>query len=1081
MKGAKAIRGAVALIAVVATLASAGPSQAASPAPAWTLDSFATPTNFSAADNARCSAHTSGENPPCAAYTIRATNAGSKQANGSTITLTDTLPAGLTVRRVAFFWRGAGAAAAGIDSSIDLAQQGLCTTAPVQCHLSTSELGKPGVAPDETLIMTVYLTVDQPAAPGPLVNSATVTGGGAPGASTSEQNAIAQTTAPFGPRLFHSRVPGLDGQPDARAAGHPYELVTRTGLASVFRLPPNVGAVSVNGSEDLKDLVVDLPLGFSGSAIAAPTCPQALVLGGANGHGCSQDTVVGRLVTEPSGLLRINSPIYNMVPEHGEAAELAYIDVLGGMHAIYASLAPTPAGYVLRSTSRDVPQIILYDIGKQIAMFTNPANCDGRPLVTTVHVDSWQHPGSHGADGAPDFSDPRWVGASYESPPVTGCNQLQFNPTIAASPTTNQADSPTGLDFTIALPQPTDPATLGTPPLKRAVIALPQGMSVNPSSANGLAACSLSELGISASGVPDAAPPRCPDASKVGTVEVKTPALAGTLEGQVYLARQRENPFGSLIAFYIAVDDPTTGLIVKIPGEVRADPVSGQLTAIVDNSPQFPFSELTTHLFSGTRAPLRTPAVCGSYEVSSELTPWSAPQSGPPATPAAKFQISQNCAESAAEEPNHPAFSAGTETPTAALYSPFSLRLSREDGSQELAGLNLSLPQGLIGRLAGTALCSDAQIAAARARSLDGQGAAEAASPSCPAASEIGTIVAGAGAGLAPYYVGGHAYLAGPYKGAPLSVAVVTPALAGPFDLGTVVVRAPLRVDPETTQVSAQSDPLPTILSGIPLDLRSISLALSRPRFTLNPSSCEKKAITGQAISALGQIAALSNPFQVGECGALGFKPKLALSLKGGTKRGQNPALRAVLRPRPGDANLAGASVQLPHSEFLAQEHIRTVCTRVQFAAGAGNGAGCPTGSIYGHATAFTPLLDHPLEGPVYLRSSSNPLPDLVMALHGLIDVDAVGRIDSVKGGIRSSFDFVPDAPLSKVVLEMQGGKRGLLLNSTDICRGKHAALAKFAAHNGKTYEAGPALKSKCAKKAKRGKHHKQRGASRLG
>jgi hypothetical protein len=297
-----------------------------------------------------------------------------------------------------------------------------------------------------------------------------------------------------------------------------------------------------------------------------------------------------------------------------------------------------------------------------------------------------------------------------------------------------------------------------------------------------------------------------------------------------------------------------------------------------------------------------------------------------------------------------------------------------------------------------------------------------------------------------------------------LSLAIITPAIAGPFDLGTVVVRTALYVNPVTAQGRAVSDPFPTILHGIPLDLRSVAIELDRPSFTLNPTSCDPMAITGAATSALGSTAALSTPFQVGGCRSLAFKPKLAIKLKGGTRRTKNPALRATLTMPPAGANVARASVALPHNEFLDQAHIRTVCTRVQFAAGAGNGAGCPPGSVYGKARAFTPLLDAPLEGPVYLRSSNHQLPDLVAALHGQIEVELVGKIDSHKGGIRTTFEGVPDAPVSKFVLQMQGGSKGLLENSTNLCRSVSRATALFDGQNGKVWDFNPVVRNSCRK-----------------
>jgi hypothetical protein len=411
------------------------------------------------------------------------------------------------------------------------------------------------------------------------------------------------------------------------------------------------------------------------------------------------------------------------------------------------------------------------------------------------------------------------------------------------------------------------------------------------------------------------------------------------------------------------------------------------------------------------------------------------------------------------------------------------MRLRRDDGSQEFKNLTMTPPPGLLARLAGTAYCPDASLAAAATR----PGADEAASPSCPANSEVGSVNVGAGAGPAPYYVNGRVYLAGPYRGAPLSLAIVTPATAGPYDLGTVVVRVALHVHPETTRITAVADPLPHILKGIPLDIRSIRLELGKPRFTVNPTSCNPATLVGQLTSTLGQPLSLSNPFQLGNCTNLAFRPKLSTQLIGKSRRGANPAFRALLTMPPGHANIARAAVTLPPSEFLDQAHIRTVCTRVQYAAAGGGGAACPPGSIYGYARAWSPLLDQPLQGPVFLRSSSNKLPDLVASLRGQIQVDLAGRIDSVKGRIRTSFEMVPDAPVSKFMLTMKGRGKGLLENSTNICRGDHYAIASFEGHNGAAADFRSRLTNRKCKKAKqrpgrsagkrRGGESKARGA----
>jgi len=369
----------------------------------------------------------------------------------------------------------------------------------------------------------------------------------------------------------------------------------------------------------------------------------------------------------------------------------------------------------------------------------------------------------------------------------------------------------------------------------------------------------------------------------------------------------------------------------------------------------------------------------------------------------------------------------------------------------------------LTGKLAGIPACPDAALAAAARR----PGKDEAASPSCPPASAVASVSVGAGVGPQPFYVAGTAYLAGPYRGAPLSLAIVTPAVAGPFDLGTVVVRAALRVDPRTAQVTVESDPIPTVLEGIALEVRDIRVRTEKPDFTLNPTSCDPMAVGGEATSLLGAVAPLGDRFQVGECARLRFKPRLRLRLFGGPARGDYQRLRAIVEfPRRGpQANVARAAVTLPHSAFLAQEHIEGVCTRVQFAADA-----CPPGSIYGRARAVTPLLDRPLAGPVYLRSSDNTLPDLVAALRGPpeqpIEIELVGRTDSVEGALRNTFDTVPDAPVTKFTLELFGGKRGLIVNSRDLCgeRRRQRATVRLDGHNGKKHDFRPVVRHSCPK-----------------
>jgi hypothetical protein len=639
---------------------------------------------------------------------------------------------------------------------------------------------------------------------------------------------------------------------------------------------------------------------------------------------------------------------------------------------------------------------------------------------------------------------------------VEDCEEVPFTPEISTRLTASEADSPTGLDVELTMPTAglLNPDGRAQAHLKRVEVNLPEGMSVNPSSVDGLGACSLQEIGLDSAELP-----RCPEDSKIGAVEVETPLLEETLHGDVYVAAQNENPFGSTIALYLTAVNEERGIVIKLPGKIGLDPQTGQLSATFDDNPQLPFSSLRVQIKGGSRAPLITPPACGGYAATTEMSSWSAadpdnPTPGEIVTEDSHFQITQGPNGSPCPAPGQfdPSFEAGTLTPIAGAYSPLIVNASRPDGSAPLTGLELDLPEGLIGKLAGIPYCPEAALAAAAGK----EGRSEQASPSCPSASQVGTVDVGAGAGSTPFHVQGQAYLAGPYKGAPLSIAVITPAVAGPFDLGTVVVRAKADVNPVSTKIHVTSDPIPTILQGIPLKVGSVSVNTDRPEFTLNPTDCDPQSFGG-TLFGVSALKAVSSRFQVGACRALDFKPKLALQLKGGTKRGQNPALRAtVTMPKANQANIERVSVALPHSAFLDQAHIRTICTRVQFAAEA-----CPKGSIYGKARAFSPLLDKPLEGPVYLRSSNNPLPDLVVALEGQIEVELAGRIDSVNGGIRNTFSLVPDAPVSKFVLEMQGGKKGLLENSQDLCAGTNRATVKMDAQSGKVHDFRPVVKPK--------------------
>jgi hypothetical protein len=675
---------------------------------------------------------------------------------------------------------------------------------------------------------------------------------------------------------------------------------------------------------------------------------------------------------------------------------------------------------------------------------------------------------------------------------MTGCPRLGFTPTISAAPTTKAANSPTGLDFSLdvhdeGLTNPSEEAVANSD-IRKAEVTLPEGFSINPSIAEGLNVCTEADLARETASSEAGA--GCPNASKIGTVEVETPLLDENVNGALYQAAPYENPFHNLITLYVVIKNPTLGIKVVQPLKVVPNPVTGRLTTIAEEMPQLPFSHFRLHFREGARSPLASPPSCGTFNAEATLTPWSG---GAPVTTTSAFQIisgpeSRPC-PSGGLPPFHPGLVAGTLNNAAGRFSPFNVRLFRTDSEQEITHFSIKLPPGVLGKLAGIPFCSDAAIAAAKARTGPHGGQEELDSPSCSAASQIGHTLVGSGVGSALAYAPGKLYLAGPYHGSALSFVAITAAKVGPFDLGTVVVRDALRIDPETAEVfvdATGSDPIPHIIQGVPVHLRDIRVYTDRPNFVLNPTSCKR---TSTASTLLGsgldfgseaddRPVTVSTPFQAADCAALPFKPRLSLKLKGGTKRGSHPALKATLAMNGiGEAGVARAEVILPKSEFIENAHFNTICTRVQFKLGAHPGEQCPPGSIYGRAVAKTPILSEPLEGPVFLRSSEHQLPDVVASLHnGQIDVVLDGHVDSVKGRLRNTFESTPDAPVESVVISLLGGKKGLFVNSTNLCKGTHSAEANFTGQNGKVSDSKPVLRPLgCKGKAKKQKRHSRK------
>jgi hypothetical protein len=926
----------------------------------------------------------------------------------------------------------------------------------------------------------------------------------------------APAQAAFGINNFDVTFTNEDGSPATQAGSHPFAMTTTFGVNYTETGP---GKAFPDG--DFKDLLIEQTEGFVGDATAMPRCPTAdfstIIDLKAQ---CPNSTVVGQVaaaVEQPTTFA--SAPVFNLVPPPGAQARLGF-SVLGvnvvtdvgvkqsPRYNILASLKGSPqplpvfgakfrlwgnpaseahdhfrGNPCMPGTDKFAESPAKFEFIKSkntcpsgaenVPFLTLPRNCDG-PGTTTFEADSWQEPGKMVFGSAITHDD--------SIPPVpqgfTGCGSLDFSPQIASQPTTDSAETGTGLDFDIEFHDEglKNPEGIAQSDIKKTVVTLPEGMTVNPSIGEGLGVCTPADYERESLKV--AFGEGCPNASKIGTVSVDTPLLANPIGGSVYLAQQddptspgQENPFDSLIAFYIVIKDPSEQILVKVPAKVEPDPLTGQLVTTVEDIPQVPFSKFNFHFREGQRAPLVSPPRCGTYETKAELTPWARPSEVLVTTSAFKVTrgIGGGPCPSGGVPPFHPSFQAGAVNNQAGAFSPFLMRLQRADGEQDMTKFSSILPPGELGSLKGVEKCSDAAIDAAKSKT----GRQEIASPSCPAGSLIGHTTAGAGVGSALTYVGGQLYLAGPYKGDPLSVVSVTPAVAGPFDAGTVVVRLALTLNSKTAEVEvdgANSDPIPHILKGIVLKVRDLRVNVDRPNFTLNPTSCDESSVKGTLFGSYLDVFSssddvpfdLSARYQAANCLNLGFKPKLDLKLKGGTKRGGHPALTATYKPRPGDANLEGLVVRLPRSAFLDQAHIRTICTRVQFAVDA-----CPKGAQYGFIKAWTPLLDEPLAGPVWLRSSNHKLPDMVFDLKGLVDVEVSTRIDSQKGGIRASLESAPDAPITKVLLTMQGGKKGLIVNSRDLCAGKSKANVEFAGHNGKEAKANPAMRADCKGKGR--------------
>jgi hypothetical protein len=905
------------------------------------------------------------------------------------------------------------------------------------------------------------------------------------------------------PGCFDVRVAGPPTAADVapgyfQAGGHPYTVTTAIRLNAPAGKDPTHGEYWP--AEPLRDISLTLPPGLVADPAVVPPCSTEQLVGSSGYPTCSPDSQVGALTTYVpalgGGLKRLQLPLFRVsapadiparfgfnsgaspstfdartVPGGGGALsiDLRQMNGILGLSGVEVELWGVPAdpGHTPeRACPGQVPPAGAFTMEPgpscaatlpERAFLRLPTACTG-PAQFSAQVDSWLHPGEFQSIGAVTHLPPGLLGdpsagAGYPAPfpgltaaqwggpqGFQGCGQLPFDPSIAVRPSSHAAGSPTGLEIEVSLPQPgiDDPGMLGEADLREAVAKLPAGLSLNASLANGLSACGAAQMGLDSN-----LAPTCPDSSKLGTVEIASPLLEGSLTGSIYIAERAPGTGGAALPIYLVAGSGE--LVVKLSATLAVDPASGRLSAILSDGPQIPIDRLRMHFFDGDRAPFVNPPACGSYATQARLTPWS----GTEAVAASdSFAISAGLGGGPCpgdRRPFDPGFSAGVSNALAGGAAALTVKLSRRDGEQEPASLAMTLPSGLVASPRGVPTCPDAAIAAAEGR----DGVAELAAPSCPPAARIGDASLTVGAGSEPFRMQtGKIYLAGPYRGAAFSFAVVVPAVAGPIDLGTMAMRAPLRVDPANGHLTIESSFPSAPPGGVPLNLRQIVLDLDRPGFLTNPTSCRAASIGGQVEGDGGTRASVSSPFRLQGCAGLGFEPRLRASVLGrpaAAAHTAHPAIRFALSARRGDANIRRATIALPGSEQLDPAHIRGVCSSDQFAAGE-----CPDDSVYGHARVVSPLFGKPLTGPVYMRASSGKLPSLVAALRGQLDLDLEAKVGFAGGHLRIVIPSLPDVPVSKLVLTTSGGRRGLFVNNRDICAEPAFSAADLIAQNGK-------------------------------
>ncbi len=1039
----------VAACTLLVALADVAPAFAETPV--WRIRSASAPRNIPAGGE--------GE------LVVTVSNLGDATAEGaaSPITVADTLPDGLTATSISGEVGGFG----------QIPHEMSCTLQHLRC------LYEKAVEPYEPVVVNIHVAADGNAAAA-LENRANIVGGGARSATTSAPVEVNSPPTSFGIEKYELDASSEDGSTDAQAGSHPFQLTSTLTLNRIENSQKSGEPAALT-----KDLRFNLPPGVIGNANVLPQCSDnQFSTYEEEANECPNNTVVGVALsefTEEGNDLVASVPLFNLTPAIGEPARFGF--EIFHTPVILDTSVRAGSDYGVTVSVNDISEALGF-IASQVTFWGSPGdqrhnqsrgwNCldegalgrgscgedqpppslhptpfltlptsCGAPPRTSVEADSWAEPG---AFKSAEYS---FTNAQGEPFGMVGCNRLDFEPSISVAPDGNAASTPTGLTVAIHVPQETtlNPTGLAESDVKDTTVTLPAGVALNPAAADGLQACSTEQVGFervdpqSQTNLFSAGLVACPEASKVGTVEIHTPLLPNPLVGAAYLAAQDANPFGSLIALYLIAEDPVAGIRVKLAGQVSPDPVTGQLVSTFENTPQLPFEELNLHFFGTARAPLSTPALCGTYTTNASIAPWSGNE---PVGSSSSFAVTSGPNGTPCQDPLPftPSLTGGTTSIQAGGYSPFTTTFNREDGQQNLQSVRLQMPPGLLGKLSSVKLCGEPQADLG----------------TCGPESLIGETIVSVGLGGDPFSVtGGRVYITGPYAGAPYGLSIVNPAVAGPFNLGNVIVRAKIEVNPQTAALTITTDPsgpyaIPHILDGIPLQIKHVNVTINRPGFTFNPTNCGKLAITGVLSSSEGASAAVSTPFQVTNCATLAFKPKLTVSTAGKTSRARGASLHVKLTypSGPYDANIASVKVDLPKQLPSQLKTLQKACPAATFEA---NPAGCPAASIVGHAKAITPVLPVPLEGPAYFVShGGEAFPSLIVVLQGYgVSVDLVGStfINPKTNVTSSTFKTVPDVPVGSFELNLPQGKYPALAANGNLCKAKLAMPTAFTGQNG--------------------------------